>query len=112
MRPATTWLMATLLFTGAACAHREAQTSSTHEAASTHEATPFPEDVRDFIERREGCDHFRGEEPYDEARAAFIAQELERLCRGTDAELESLKRSHANAPEVLEVLNRFDAQVE
>lgn len=25
----------------------------------------FPEDVTRFIERREACDHFRGEAPYE-----------------------------------------------
>ena len=27
-----------------------------------------PSDVATFVERRDTCDHFRGEEPYDEGR--------------------------------------------
>ncbi|HLT32129.1 MAG TPA: hypothetical protein VK013_18965 [Myxococcaceae bacterium] len=111
MNPAIRWVAATLLLVGVACAHPGPRVSPTQEPKA-RSAKTLPTEVQDFIERREGCDHFRGEEPYDEARAAFIAQELARLCEGTDAELARLKRRNADSPEVLEVLHRFEEQVE
>ncbi|WP_188379384.1 hypothetical protein [Oxalicibacterium faecigallinarum] len=50
-----------------------------------------PTDVQYFIERRDGCDHFRGEYPYDEERGRFIAKNLKDLCTGTDKQLKKVK---------------------
>ena len=49
-----------------------------------------PEDVATFQERRTQCDHFRGEEPYDETRARFLTEQLGKYCAGSDAELAKL----------------------
>ncbi|MES2027180.1 MAG: hypothetical protein V4448_16645 [Pseudomonadota bacterium] len=42
----------------------------------------FPADAARFIERRDGCDHFRGEEPYDEERRKFLLDNIATLCTG------------------------------
>ena len=34
----------------------------------------YPFDVETYVDRREICNHFRGEEPYDAGRAQFLAQ--------------------------------------
>jgi hypothetical protein len=72
----------------------------------------YPFDVRDFIDRREMCDHFRGEEPYDEDRAAFLAKRIEQTCRGTDDELRKLKQKYNDCDKIIELLSRFEKQIE
>ncbi len=39
----------------------------------------IPADVRDYLERVMLCEHFRGEPPYDEERAKFIQDQLEKF---------------------------------
>lgn len=50
----------------------------------------LPHDITKFVERRDVCDHFRGE-PYegDAERRDFIERQLNEYCNGTDAELMS-----------------------
>lgn len=74
--------------------------------------TAYPSDVRDFIDRREMCDHFRGKEPYNEDRAAFLAKRIERTCRGTDEELCKLQQKHNDCDEIIELLSRFEEKLE
>jgi hypothetical protein len=80
--------------------------------ASAPEASATPADVKAFMARRESCDHARGEEPYDKARARQLAQQFAKFCRGTDAELARLKRAHVDQPAVMAVLGRYEAEVE
>ncbi|WP_338664373.1 hypothetical protein VQH23_04235 [Pararoseomonas sp. SCSIO 73927] len=75
-------------------------------------AAELPRDVAAFTARRDRCDHFRGEESDDPARAAEIARALDRNCRGTDAELARLKRRHAGNPAARARLDRYEARVE
>lgn len=94
-----------LLFCGACGAHAP-------QAGETHASASLPVEVADFAHRRNGCEHFLGEDPYDAARAEEIRQQTTRLCTGTDAELARLKRVYANDPAVTGLLNRFEAKVE
>ncbi|MBB3593637.1 hypothetical protein FHX08_004040 [Rhizobium sp. BK529] len=72
----------------------------------------LPEDVRAFMERRDGCDHFRGEDsPYAERRAQ-IDEELKRLCTGTDAELARLKRFYTGNETVQRLLAEYEVNIE
>lgn len=71
-----------------------------------------PADVDDFIDRREICDHFRGEEPYDAERAEFLAKRLAETCSGTDRELRSLKQKYGDEHAVLRALERFEDDIE
>jgi hypothetical protein len=41
-----------------------------------------PADVAKFKDRRDLCDHFRGEEPYDEERRAFLAAKCKNVLHG------------------------------
>ena len=70
----------------------------------------LPADVRRFVARRDLCDHFRGEDPYDDQRRRFLVQRMERDCRGTDAELAALMRRHRNESTVIERLNRYETE--
>lgn len=77
----------------------------------------MPEDLRDFIEQRQACDHFRGEpvegdDPESTARRAFVASKIEETCRGSDAALARFKARHGADPEFLRVLNQFEDQIE
>ena len=59
---------------------------------------PFPRDVQNFMDRREGCDHMRGEipAPGDKQRMRDVNREIQKLCKGTDKVLAQLKKKYAN----------------
>ncbi len=75
-------------------------------------AAPFPREVTEFMVARDGCDHFRGEDPYDAERRAFIQENIDELCRGTDARLAMLRRRYANDPSVIAALKGYDDRIE
>lgn len=75
-------------------------------------AAALPADVVAFRAKRDECDHFRGEEPADEARAAFLEKALARTCTGTDAALAALKKRYADQPAVMAVLSNYDEGIE
>ncbi len=72
----------------------------------------YPSDVADFIDRREMCDHFRGEEQYDEDRAEFLSERIEETCRGTDEELRKMKQKYSDCDKIVQLLSRFEEQIE
>lgn len=72
----------------------------------------LPADVLAFRARRNACDHFRGEEAADAARAAFLEKRLARTCTGTDAALASLKRRYVDRPDVMTVLSHYEERIE
>jgi hypothetical protein len=76
------------------------------------EPAPFPRDVREFLAIRESCDHWRGEEAYDEERKAEIARATCETCQGTDAKLAGLKRKYRTDARIIEKLSEFDPKIE
>lgn len=80
----------------------------------THADEMLPEDVKKFVLKREGCDHFRGEipEPNQRARTREVEREIRRLCTGTDNELVRLKKKYVGKPQILATLNEFDPVIE
>lgn len=74
--------------------------------------TPWPDDVVRFVERRETCDHFRGEEPYDAARREFLAQQTQKFCVGTDRQLADLKKKYRGNTSVTTKLEQYEAEIE
>ncbi|MBW9052863.1 hypothetical protein [Rhizobium mesosinicum] len=76
------------------------------------DVSKLPEDVRAFMERRDGCDHYRGEDSPDAERRAQIDMELQRLCIGTDAELARLKRAYAGNKAVQHSLDGYEVGIE
>lgn len=72
----------------------------------------LPDDVASFKQRRDLCDHFRGEEPYDEQRKKFLERSIMKYCTGTDKELASLKRKYQNRAAVMRVLERYETKIE
>ncbi len=74
--------------------------------------TTLPNDVTRFVERRDRCDHFRGEEPYDAQRRAFLARQLRRSCSGTDRRLAALKSKYRDSPSTRSVLDAYEPSIE
>lgn len=81
--------------------------SSASAAGST-----FPSEVATFVERRESCDHWRGEYGYDEERQRDIDWSMCQTCPGTDAELVRLKKKYANNRQAVDKLNEFEPDIE
>jgi len=75
-------------------------------------ALPFPQEVTSFMVDRDGCDHFRGEEPYDAERRAYIAENIAELCHGTDAKLAMLRRRYAGDQSVTAALRGYEEHIE
>ena len=65
-----------------------------------------------FIERRDACDHFRGEEAYDANRREFLEQQTLKLCVGSDRQLAELKKKYESNKAVMTKLNEYEAQIE
>ncbi len=82
------------------------------EAGPASRPAPLPADVAAFVARRESCDHFRGEDPYDAERAAELKAAMARDCTGTDRALAALRRKYAGDRRVIRRLAAFDDTVE
>ena len=81
----------------------------------TAERKPGPElprDVASFKQRRDLCDHFRGEEPYDPERRKFLEKRLNQYCRRTDNELASLKAKYKHNDAVMKILGQYEEKIE
>lgn len=78
--------------------------------ASPHQA--LPGDVLRFIERRDRCEHFGGEESYDDARRREIEVAVARHCRGTDKVLLLLHQRHHGRRDVLQAPSPYDNRIE
>ncbi len=80
--------------------------------ATESDSMRFPDEVTDFMVTRDGCDHFRGEEPYDAERRAYIEDNVRQLCSGTDARLADLRRRYRSDAEVIAALRSYEDQIE
>lgn len=77
----------------------------------------MPDELRAFVERREACDHFRGEPVEGEgeealARLEFVQRQIFESCSGTDAELQRLRRAYADDPAFRKALAAFEYPIE
>lgn len=84
----------------------------TSAAAAAQAAPSLPPDVAEFVERRDLCDHFRGEEPYDAERKAFLEKTIVELCTGTDQQLASLKLEHSSNSVAMAKLSQYETDIE
>ena len=80
----------------------------------SHANNRHPDDVEQFLFKREGCDHMRGEipEPHQKARMREIQREIRRLCTGTDKQLVKLKKKYADDQRVMAALDELEPDVE
>ncbi|MDH4556947.1 hypothetical protein E8F11_17545 [Pseudomonas sp. BN417] len=81
-------------------------------------AEGYPSDVAQYIERRELCEHFRGE-PWPEGgsveekeRRAFITSQFERYCKDSDQAIEKLKKKYTNNQAVMNRLEKYEKNIE
>jgi hypothetical protein len=81
-------------------------------SGATTNKPAVPADLAAFRARRDACDHFRGEDPYDAKRAAFLAAEVAKACTGTDRELADLRKRYAGDAKVMGVLERYEDKIE
>jgi hypothetical protein len=66
----------------------------------------LPDDVQAFIKLQEECEHWAGEEPYDDARAKEIAKAMADLhCDDARKQEQELRRRYPNDQAVLDALN-------
>lgn len=74
----------------------------------------LPTDVENYVSKREGCDHMRGEipDPKQKMRMREVERQINRLCTGTDKQLNKLKKKYADNPRVMAALNEFEPDVE
>jgi hypothetical protein len=79
---------------------------------SDNSVSELPSVVLQFIERRESCEHFLGEEPYDKDRLAFIEWSLCKFCMGTDKDLAELREKYRKNRQALSRLSGYAASVE
>lgn len=112
-----TGFMALALIAGCSpAAQPETAASAQNIPATDNFGVPFadsiPADVRRFIVRRQGCDHFRGEPPYDAQRRAFLEERIKQTCTGTDAELAGLRQKYSDDRAVTDVLSGFENFIE
>ncbi len=77
-------------------------------------ATPsmLPAPVKQFIARRDECEHFIGEEGYDPERIRFLNEAISRTCTGTDKQLAELRTTYAGDPFVTKRLKNYDGDIE
>lgn len=78
----------------------------------------YPAEIRDFIDMRDACDHWRGEpvpeheDDPDGVRGKQIIDALNASCTGTDKRLAGLKATYAKDPRILELLEEFEPDIE
>lgn len=64
-----------------------------------------PQDVRMFIQRREACEHYAGEDGYDAARRAEIADAMRKLrCDRLDIDEQRMTGRYSSKPDVLKLV--------
>ena len=72
----------------------------------------LPRDVSSFIDRRSACGDARSEDPFDDDREDFMADQSALYCAGTDRELTRLREKYKDRSDVLAALNHLEAQLE
>ena len=76
-------------------------------AAAPIAAPPLPREVRRFIEKRDSCEHWIGEEGYDAPRKREIERAVRLTCTGVDRELDRLRRVYRRNPRVTAALKDY-----
>ena len=76
--------------------------------------SPPAVDLKTYLERREMCDHMRGEfpDPPDPERMRDIQQQVDQFCPGSDAQLAALKLRYREDPAVMKQLDALEPTIE
>ena len=77
-------------------------------------SAPATPDLRAYLERREMCDHFRGEfpDPPDPQRMREVNEQVAVYCPGSDAPLAQLRRRYRDDPAVMKQLDALEPRIE
>lgn len=81
-------------------------------ARSDTPGAALPEEVKQFQEARDLCDHFRGEECYDAERREFLLKQMRTYCTGSDEALWNLRRKYQGNETVLASLKKYEDKIE
>lgn len=76
------------------------------------EERDLPNEVSTFLQKRESCDHWRGEEGYDKERRAEINWSICQSCAGTDSELAQLKKKYGADKASIDKLGELEPKIE
>ena len=68
-------------------------------------AQQLPAEVATFIADQQNCEHFSGEEPYDEERRAFLNEQLQG-CDQLESRRTKLQQRYASDPGLLRLLEQ------
>jgi hypothetical protein len=74
--------------------------------------TILPRDVTRFIDRRDLCEHFMGEEAYNAERLVFLNTALARTCTGSNTKLKKLRIKYGRNAMVINALKNYDGDIE
>ena len=70
-------------------------------------ADALPQDAARYIDRREGCNHWAGEEGYDAARRAEINKAIDDLrCTALDKDERVLRHRYRHNPVALQAIKK------
>lgn len=72
----------------------------------------LPREVSTFLEERESCDHWRGEEGYEKERRAAIDWSICQSCPGTDSKLALLKKKYRADRATMDKLTELEPKIE
>ena len=75
---------------------------------------PAAVDLKTYLERREMCDHMRGEfpDPPDPERMRDILEQVDAFCPGSDAQLAALKLRYRDDPGAMKQLDALEPRIE
>ncbi len=68
----------------------------------------LPADAATFVRRREECEHFLGEEPYDRERREYLAEAVRDTCEGGNRELRALRQKYRGDAAILHALSGYE----
>lgn len=83
--------------------------SCTSTYAAPIASPTLPCDVLRFIEKRDICDHLRGELPENPETSTT---DVDKYCKGTDKKLAELLKKYSNRPDIQETLSSYDSKIE
>jgi len=91
---------------------------ATEQCEKAQQIRNLPADVKSFVDRRDGCDHFRGEpwdtgdDPIKKERREFIFEKLKELCTGTDNQLKELREKYREDEVLINLLEKYESKIE
>jgi hypothetical protein len=106
------WLGGAALTETLATAASEVAPSGKVVSTASASRTPLPDDVAAFVERRDSCEHFVGEEGYDAERAAFLTKNIVELCTGSKNQLIALRKKYTGNAPAIAALQKYNLDLD